>query len=147
MNRTYLFLAALAAAIVFSGAVYFVLRLAQVAEPAATTVRGPTSRRLWATTAAVLALTGASAGAIALARPSGRFGTRPANVCSALLGSVGAINGGLVLAVADGGPGSGNGVVGGAAALVLGVVAVAFACLGLTRSRSAAPPRKATHHH
>jgi len=135
MNRTTLFLAALAAAVVFAGAVYFVLRIAHVAEPAATTVQGPTSRRLWATAAAT-ALAGAATGAMALARPSGRFGTRAATACTALAGSVGAINGGLVLAFADGGPGSGNGVVGGAAALVLGVVALAWVCLGRTRSHT-----------
>jgi len=136
MNRTTLFLAALAAAVVFAGAVYFVLRIAHVAEPAATTVQGPTSRRLWATAAAATALAGAATGAMALARPSGRFGTRAATACTALAGSVGAINGGLVLAFADGGPGSGNGVVGGAAALVLGVVALAWVCLGRTRSHT-----------
>ena len=43
--------------------------------------------------------------------------------------------GGLVLAVADGGPGTGNGVVGGALALVLGLIAMVLGGLALARSR------------
>jgi hypothetical protein len=41
-------------------------------------------------------------------------------------GLIAAVNGGLVLAIANGGPGSGNGVVGGAGALVLGLIAMAL---------------------
>jgi hypothetical protein len=40
------------------------------------------------------------------------------------------------LVLADGGPGSGNGVVGGAAALVLGLAAVVLGGFGLARSRT-----------
>jgi hypothetical protein len=42
------------------------------------------------------------------------------------------------LAVARGGPGTGNGVVGGAAAFVLGVIAVAIGWVALARSRRSA---------
>jgi hypothetical protein len=42
---------------------------------------------------------------------------------------------GLNLAIATGGPGTGNGVVGGAAALVLGLIAAAIGGLALVRSR------------
>ncbi len=57
MKRTFvLILAALAAAALFAGLVYFVLVAAHVSEPAATTVHGPTPRRLWATAVAVLGL-------------------------------------------------------------------------------------------
>ena len=45
------------------------------------------------------------------------------------------VNGGLVLAVANGGPGAGNGVVGGAAALVLGLIGMVLGGLALARSR------------
>jgi hypothetical protein len=50
-------------------------------------------------------------------------------------GLIAAVNGGLVLAIANGGPGTGNGVVGGAAALVLGLIALAIGGLALGRSR------------
>ena len=43
------------------------------------------------------------------------------------------VNGGLNLAMANGGPGTGNGVVGGAAAFVLGLIALALG--GLVRAR------------
>ena len=74
MKRTFaLILAALAAAALFGGLVQAVLVAAHVSEPAATTVYGLTSRRLWATTVAVLALVGLLIGGLALAR-SRRFG-------------------------------------------------------------------------
>jgi len=50
-------------------------------------------------------------------------------------GVLAVINGGLNLAVATGGPGSGNGVVGGAAAFVLGLIGMAMGGLNLFRSR------------
>ena len=43
------------------------------------------------------------------------------------------VNGGLNLAMANGGPGTGNGVVGGAAAFVVGLIALALG--GLVRAR------------
>jgi len=110
-----------------------------VAEPAATTVEGLTPRRLWATTAAGLALVGVAAGGVALARPRWRFGplSRRLGIGVALAaGLFAAINGALNLAVANGGPGSGNGVVGGAGALVLGLVAMAAGGVALARSRT-----------
>src|SRR5262245_28079458 len=76
MKRTFaLILAALVAAALFGGLVHAVLVAAHVSEPAATTIYGLTSRRLWATTVAVLALVGLVFGGLALARPAGRFGT------------------------------------------------------------------------
>ena len=104
MKRTLaIFLAAVAAAALFAGLVHAVLVAAHVSEPAATTVYGLTPRRLWATTADVLAL-------------------------------IAVVNGGLNLAIAKGGPGTGNGVIGGAAALVLGLIAMALGGLALARS-------------
>ena len=50
-------------------------------------------------------------------------------------GPIASLNGGLVLAVATGGPGSGNGVVGGAAALVLGLIATILGGVVLSRPR------------
>jgi hypothetical protein len=140
MKRTLaLTLAALGAAALFAGLVYAVLLAAHVAEPAAVTVAGMTPRRLWATTAALLGLIGVVAGGLALARPAGRFGRiagRWGTGVALGAGLIAAINGGLNLAVANGGPGAGAGVVAGAGALVLGLVAMGAGGLALARSRS-----------
>ncbi len=139
MKRTFpIILAALAAAALFGGLVYAVLVAAHVSEPAATTVYGLTLRRLWATTAAVLALVGAVIGGLALARSAGRVGTgngRTGAIVAVLAGLIAVVNGGLNLAIAKGGPGTGNGVVGAAVALVLGLIAMALGGLALARSR------------
>jgi hypothetical protein len=58
-----------------------------------------------------------------------------AAMVATMAGLLAAVNGGLNLAIATGGPGSGNGVVGGAAALVLGLIAMALGGLALARSR------------
>jgi hypothetical protein len=138
-KRTFtLILAGLAAAALFGGLVHAVLVAAQVSEPAATTVSGLTSRRLWASAVAVLALVGVLTGGFALARAASRFGTtsgRLGAIVAVVAGLIAAVNGVLVLTVASGGPGSGNGVVGGAGALVLGLIALALGGLALTRSR------------
>jgi len=128
MKRTFiLILVLLAAAILFGGLVHAVLVAAHVSEPAATTVYGLTIRRLWATTVVVLALAGVVIGGLGLARPAGRFRI----TVTLVAGLIAVVNGGLVLAIANGGPGSGNGVVGGAAGLVLGMIATALGGLGL----------------
>src|SRR5262249_57139026 len=76
MKRTFaLILAALAAAALFGGLVYAVLVAAHVSEPAATTVHGPTPRRLWATAVAVLGLGSVVIGGLALCRSARRIGT------------------------------------------------------------------------
>ena len=142
MKRTLaIILAALAAAALFAGLVHAVLVVAHVSEPAATTVYGLTLRRLWASTAAVLALVGVVFGGLALARPAGRFGTasgRLGAIVALVAGLMAVVNGGLNLAVANGGPGTGNGVVGGAAAFVLGLIALALSGLALARCRRTA---------
>ena len=128
-------LVALAAAALFAGLVHAVLVAAQVSEPAAITVYGLTARRLWATTVVVLALVGVVVGGLAVGRPASRFGTASGRVGAIVAGVIAAINGGMVLAIANGGPGTGNGVVGGAGALVLGLIAIALGGLALARSR------------
>ena len=142
MKRTFaLILVAVAAAAVFGGLVHAVLVAAQVSEPAATTVYGPTPQRLWATTVVVLALVGVVVGGLALARPASRFGTasgRLGAIVALVAGLIAVVNGGLVLAIANGGPGTGNGVVGGAAALVLGLIAAVLGGLARARSHSTA---------
>ena len=139
MKRTFaLILAAVAAAALFGGLVHAVLVAAHVSEPAATTVYGLTARRLWATTAAALALAGVVIGGLALARSAGRIGignVRMGAIVALVAGLIAVVNGGLNLAIAKGGPGTGQGVVGGAVALVLGLIAIALCGLALARSR------------
>jgi hypothetical protein len=138
MKRTFaLILAGLAAVALFGGLVHAVLVAANLSEPGATTVYGLTPRRLWATAVAGLALVGAVIGGLALARSASRFGRLEAMV-ALVAGLIAAVNGALNLAAANGGPGSGNGVVGGAAALVLGLIAMALGGLALVRSRRGA---------
>jgi hypothetical protein len=107
-------------------------------QPAATRVYGMTPRRLWATTAALLALVGVVIGGLALRRSAGRIGTgngRMGTIVALVAGLIAVVNGGLNLAIATGGPGTGNGIVGGAVALVLGLIAMALGGLALARSR------------
>ena len=136
-RAVWVFSLVIAAALV-GGLVHAVLVATHVSEPAATTVYGVTPRRLWATTAAVLALVGVVIGALALRRSAGRIGTgngRLWAIVALVAGLIAVVNGGLNLAIATGGPGSGNGVVGGALALVLGLIAMALGGLALARSR------------
>jgi len=149
MKRTFtLVLTGIAAAALFGGLVHAVLVAAHVSEPAATTVYGLTPRRLWATTAVVLALVGVVIGGLALARPASRFGTasgRLGAIAALGAGLIAVVNGGLNLATANGGPGTGNGVVGGAAAFVLGLIALALGGLALARChRTALAPGRMT---
>jgi Family of unknown function (DUF6223) len=137
MKRTFvLFLVALAAVAVFAGLVYVVLVATHLSGSAATTVQGPTTRRLWATSASVLALISVVIGGLAVVR-SASFGTaaRLGMILALAAGLVAVINSALVLAVANGGLGSGNGVVGGAVALALGLIGMIMGGLALSRSR------------
>ncbi|WP_225839646.1 DUF6223 family protein [Streptomyces sp. NK08204] len=107
---------------------------AQSAEVGAYTL---TAARFWATAAALLALAGVVIGRLALARSVRRIGdggTKGA-ITALVAGLIAVVGGALNLAVADGGPGTGNGVVGGAAALLLGLLATVLGWLALARSR------------
>ena len=139
MKRTFaLVLKAIAAAALFGALVYAVLVAAHLSGPAATTVRGLTPRRLWATIIALLALVGVVTGGQALRRsavPNRTDHVKMRAGVGFLAGLIAVVNGGLNLAVAKGGPGTGNGVVGGAAAVVLGLTAMVLSGLALARSR------------
>jgi hypothetical protein len=141
-------LAAVIAVILFSGLVYAVLVAAHVSEPADITVQGLTLRRLWASTAALLGLTGVIAGGLAVFRSTTDFTTTSVRFAASVAfgaGLLAAVNGGLNLALANGGPGTGNGVVGGAAAFVLGLIALALGGRALTHSRrTTLEPRRTT---
>jgi hypothetical protein len=111
-----------------------VLAMVQSADVDAYTL---TAARLWATSAALLGLVGAVIGGLALARSVRRIGNggRQGPIVALASGLVAMVGGALNLAVADGGPGTGNGVVGGALALMLGLVAVVLGGLAVARSR------------
>jgi Kef-type K+ transport system membrane component KefB len=89
-----------------------------------------TTDRLIATAAVLVALAGAIIGGIGLARPNGRR-----SMVAVVSGLIGMIVGGLVVATADGGPGTGNGIVGGYAAVAVGLIATILGGLALARSR------------
>lgn len=108
--------------------------LAQSADVAPYTL---TAGRFWATSAALLGLVGAVIGGRALARSVRRIGNggRKGVIVALASGLIAVVGGALNLAVADGGPGTGNGVVGGALAIVVGLIAVVLGGLALSRSR------------
>ncbi len=95
-----------------------------------------TAGRIWATIAAFVALAGVVFGGLALrsVRRAGNGGSTGAIVAVGA-GLIGVVNGAVNLAVADGGPGTGNGVVGGALAIAVGLAAVVLGRLALVRSR------------
>lgn len=138
MKRRVVVILAIVVGVLFAALVYAVLIVAQVAEPAGTTVSGLTARRLWATLVAMVSLAGVVAAGLTLARPGSHVAATPGAVLALAFGLVGTANGALNLAVATGGPGTGNGVVGAAAAVVLGVAAIGMGGLALTRGRRTA---------
>ena len=95
-----------------------------------------TGDRVVASSAALVALAGAVSGALALLRRSGRG--RSLSFAALAAGAIGLLLGGLVVATAEGGPGSGSGVVGGWVALALGVPAVGLGGAALLVRRRAA---------
>ena len=138
MKRAFaMILVGLFAAALFAALVHSVLVVAHLSNSAATTVQGLTPRRIWATAAMALGIAGVIAGSMALVREARRIGNRGRKgaILALLTGALAVINGGLNLAVATGGPGSGNGVIGGAAAFVLGSIGIALGVLTLSRSR------------
>src|SRR5262245_44197086 len=104
-----------------------------LAQPAAG--YGLTAGRFWSLVAAFLGLAGACVGGRALARATGRLTGRPGAIVSLAAGAAGTVVGGLVVAAADGGPGTGYGIVGGYVALVVGVIAIGLGGLVLSRAR------------
>ena len=139
MKRTFAYIiVAVTAAALFGGLVYAVLLAAHASEPGAATVYGPTPRRLWASSAALLALAGVVIAWRALRRSAGHTGTRNVRmgaIVALAAGLIAVVNGGLNLAIAKGGPGTGNGVVGAAAAIVLGLVCMVLGGVVFRRSR------------
>jgi hypothetical protein len=106
------------------------------------------SGRLGPTIAAVIGLTGTVVGALALAkrRADAASDLRSADgrgraAAAVGLGVISLVLGVLFLAAADGGPGTGNGVVGSAAAIVLGPIAIVLGGLARPRRPAMSLPR------
>ena len=119
---------------------------------AAITVFG--SGRLGPTASAALGLVGAVLGGLALVRarrgsPAGPRGAstveRRGATAALVLGSFSVILGALFLITADGGPGTGNGVVGSLAALALGPVAIVLGALARSRARRCGATARVHH--
>ncbi|OXM72399.1 MULTISPECIES: DUF6223 family protein [Amycolatopsis] len=100
--------------------------LAQAADPGTLT-----SGRLVGAVAALVAVAGVVLGALAVARHRRRGST-----AALATGVAGMAGGGLVVALAEGGPGTGYGIVGGFAAVAIGLIAAVLGGLGLARSRA-----------
>lgn len=101
-----------------------------------------TSGRLWSLVAAALGLAGLAIGVWALTRSAGRTGARRKRATIALATGLAAMAvGGLVVAAADGGPGTGYGIVGGYVDIVVGAAATILGGLTLTRARLSSGPR------
>ncbi|MEV6966600.1 DUF6223 family protein [Hamadaea sp. NPDC051192] len=96
-----------------------------------------TTGRLFGTAAAFLALAGVVLGVLALIRPAA---ARRRAMLALATGAAGLIVGGFVVGLAKGGPGTGYGVVGGWAALAIGLVATVLGGLALARSRRPGTP-------
>ena len=100
-----------------------------------------TPQRIASSLAALVALTGAVIGGLALARSAGRVGVghgRRGAIVALVMGPIGLVIGGVVVATADGGLGTGNGLGGGIVAMLVGLIGIAFGGLALARSRRTA---------
>ncbi len=138
MKRTAIYIAAaLAALALFGLIVHLILVAADVSTPANTTVYGLTPRRIWALTVILLALISLVIGWRTLRQSASNrisiFKGKRRAMVAIIMGLIAVINGGLNLATANGGPGTGNGVVGSAQALLLGLIGLVLGWVVLTR--------------
>lgn len=88
------------------------------------------------TTGRTLSLIGVVVGALGLLALTRRRG-----LWAVVLGGIGAVIGLVVVLMAEGGPGTGYGIVGGFASLVVGVGGLVFGGLAMRRAARAAAPR------
>ena len=100
-----------------------------------------TPKRIVASVGALVGLTGAIIGGLAVARSVCRIGNgnvRRGAIVALVLGPIGLVIGALVVATADGGLGTGNGLAGGVVAIMVGLIGGALGGLALARSRRTA---------
>lgn len=98
-----------------------------------------TAARAWITVVALLGAAAVVVGGMALsrARRGVGHGGKKGAIVALVFGLISLVGGVVNLAVADGGPGTGNGVVAGGMALVLGPVAMFLGWRVLARARAA----------
>jgi hypothetical protein len=105
-----------------------------LAQPGAVSAYTLTAGRAWSLVAALLGLAGVVIGWLAMTRSTRRIGRRGA-VGAVAAGLASMVIGGLVVAAAKGGAGTGYGIVGGYVDLVVGLIAIVLGGLALARSR------------
>jgi len=139
VKRTFIYIiAALAAIALYFGLVHLVLMAANVSKSAPSTVYGLTSKRQFALLALGMALMSVVFGWRAFRKSANHISVLNRNngaIVAIVTGLMAVIGGGLNLATANGGPGSGNGVLGSAQALVLGLTGVLLSGLAIIRFR------------
>jgi hypothetical protein len=125
------------AAALFGGVALAAPALADASTQSAAASYGMSSGRIGPTLTMLVGLTGVVIGALAL-RSAGRIGPGGRGPMVALVtGLISTVGGGLFAATADGGPGTGNGIVGAFAAVVFGLIGTLLGGLALARSRRA----------
>ncbi|MGW5382475.1 DUF6223 family protein [Nocardia sp. NPDC003963] len=91
---------------------------------------GLTAGRFWSLVGVAVGSAGLVIGARTLIRRAGRRSA----VAASVAGLIGSVIGVLVVAAADGGPGTGHGIIGGFLALAIGLAAAALSVVALRRS-------------
>jgi hypothetical protein len=132
-------LVAVAALALYAGLVHLVLVVAQVSKPATTAVQGLTERRQLALVVLAVALASAIIGVRAVRKPVNR---KRGAILAIVAGLFALINGGINLATANGGPGTGNGVLGSAQAMVLGLIGITLGGIAFVRAERIAKSSK-----
>src|SRR5689334_8271126 len=128
VKKTFIYIiAAIAAIALYFGLVHLILIAANVSKSAPSTVYGLTSKRQFALVALAMGLISVIFGWRAFRKSAGSSGgvnRKNWNIAAIVAGVIAVIGGVLNLITANGGPGSGNGVLGSAQALVLGLTGV-----------------------
>jgi len=139
VRRTFIYiLLAIAAIALYFGLVHLILIVANVSKTAPSTVYGLTSKRQFALVALGLALLSVVLGWRTFrksATHTGMLHGKSWPVVAILTGLIAVIGSVLNLASSNGGPGSGNGVLGSAQALVLGLTGIFLGGLAIVRFR------------
>lgn len=134
---TYIIIA-IAAIAVYAGLVHLILMAANVSKSAPSTVYGLTSKRQFALVALGLGLISVVFGWRISRKSDSRFillNHKNGPIIAIVTGVLALIGGVWNLVTSNGGPGSGNGVLGSAQALVLGLTGVFLGVLAVVRFR------------